>query len=336
MTVEATDKFHNAPFALQQLGVRKGVDLWTNAVMVAEAMNRGLDLQAGERQQLIISQGQRQFSWMDGASNLNSVLARRCARQKEVTSRLLRGRGVSAPENAVFAPGDLDRAYAWAAPVFPVVIKPVDANQGRGVHMDIHDRETFREAFLNVAENYGEVLVEVFAAGVEHRVLVVSGNVVAATRRVPANVVGDGRHTIAELVAIKNRDRGRVHKPLRIDEVVSKRLKMQGLDEHHVPSVDQQVVLRATSNLHTGGDAVDATEDLKPDEVELVERASHAIPGLRLAGFDVLLPRGGVESAATILEVNPSPMISMHHFPQIGTPRDVAGKILDSMFPPRR
>ncbi|RJN31066.1 hypothetical protein D3250_09340 [Nesterenkonia natronophila] len=100
-----------------------------------------------------------------------------------------------------------------------------------------------------------------------------------------------------------------------------------------MPADGQKVYLRKTSNLHTGGDAVDATDELSPDEREFVVRAARAIPGLRVAGIDVLLPRRETDEAPAILEVNPFPMISMHHFPAAGRPRDVAGPIVRAMFP---
>lgn len=240
----------------------------------------------------------------------------------------------------MFGPDDTRRAWAWAKPLRPVVVKPHNQNQGQGVHVGLTDRRAFSRAFDEVARAYGSVLVEQFATGTEHRVLVVDGRVVAATLRVPANVEGDGRSTVEQLVEQKNAERkterGRVHKPLQLDGLAVAQLRRQKLHPGSVPGDGQRVYLRATSNIHTGGDAHDATDDLAPDEVALVERAAAAIPGLGLGGFDVLLPRQPGETDISILEVNPSPMVSMHHFPWVGQPRDAAGAILDTMFPATR
>ena len=312
--------------------IKMGVEKWTNITLFAEAYQRGYSVEADARGRLRVSSGKRQYSWIDGATSWNTVLAKRCTRLKEVTSRLLRSKGIHAPENAVFNPADVERALRWAEPIFPVVVKPSNANQGKGVHVGVRDADAFRRAFTVVGEGWGDVLVEEFSGGVEHRVLVVNGRVVAATRRVPAFVLGDGESNIEELAVAKSVNRGKIHKPLKIDNMVEKYLAERGLSLATVPAVGEEVALRRTSNLHTGGDAVDATDELTSQEREFVETASKAIPGLRLGGWDVLLPRHGDGDQPTVLEVNPSPMISMHHFPAVGESRDAAGAILDSMF----
>lgn len=324
------EELHAAREEMTRQGIRKRLELWTDVSIVAGALKRGIEVRPSPKRYIVLRHGGRTFRWPEG---LNTPLARRASQLKEVTSRLLRSRGLAAPENAVFGPEDGERAYAWAAPIFPVVIKPFDANMGRGVHVDIKDEESFREAFAKVATGFGHVLVEQFAAGIEHRVLLVNYKVVAATRRVPANVVGNGQQSIAELAAAKSQDLGRIHKPIVLDDMVQKYLARQGRSLTTVPAEGERVYLRGTSNLHTGGDAVDATEELTEAEMEFAEKASRAFPGLRLAGLDLLLPRDGQGEQPTVLEINPKPMISMHHFPREGTPRDAAGAILDVVFP---
>lgn len=156
----------------------------------------------------------------------------------------------------------------------------------------------------------------------------------AATRRRPASVLGDGRASIRDLVASKNRDRGPIHKPLVIDAVSREYLNRRGFGPDSVPQVGERVYLRSTSNLHTGGDAVDATDEVRDEERELVERAARALPGLKIVGFDVLLPRDdGDVHEPSVLEINASPMVSMHHFPWSGQSRDAARHVVDSLFP---
>lgn len=309
----------------------------TNAVMVQHALERGIPVSADAKGRVRLRQDGLSWLFHNGWTNLNVPLAVRCARQKEVASRLLLARGVPAVENAYFGPGDLKRAWAWAEPVLPVVVKPSDKSHGLGVHVEITDRDRFEAAFTSVCEEFGGTLVEIFVRGVEHRVTTVDGEVVAAARRVPAHVVGNGQETIAELVATKNRSRGPrqspIHKRLQMDDLATAELGKQGLTADSVPTDGRQVFLRATSNISTGGDAVDATDELLREEADVVRRAATAIPGVRLAGFDVMLPRAAQHEEIRIVEVNLAPMISMHHYPWVGRPRNVAVRVLEAMFP---
>lgn len=320
----------HAKKVMRERGIRGG---WGNALIVHAALDRALIVAGTPGGRVKISNGAgKSFYWRNGASNINHRLTRKIVPQKEATSRVLRAAGVSAGNNVVFGADELERAWAWAQFGLPVVVKPYNASQGRGVHVGIATYEEFGAAFESVASNFGDVLVEELISGVEHRVLIVDNALIAATRRIPANVTGDGSSTVTDLIDQKNKERGVVHKNISVDATVESVLRESGLTLDSKPLEGQLVFLRKTSNLHTGGDAVDATDELSYEEKRFVEGAAHAIPGLRVAGFDVLLPRPGQEGAPTILEVNPSPMISMHHFPADGRPRDVAGAVVDAMF----
>lgn len=321
---------------LRQRGIHTGL---TNALLADRAMARGIELLPDEQRRLTIRVRGR-VQWFNGSkSNLNGLLAKRCALHKDITSRLLRSSGLNAPENAVFAASQVHRAWAWAEPITPVVVKPNTGGSGALVHLNITDAAEFARAFEAVERAGEQVLVEQFVRGVEHRVLMVYGKVAAAARRVPANVIGDGRSSVVKLIEAKNRARVKSRNPthfeLVIDEITTLELARQQLELDSVPADGQQIWLRSTSNVHSGGDGVDATDELRPEEIALAERAIRAIPGLRLAGLDMLLPRDGVGSTPCVLEVNSSPMISGHHFPWVGQERDVAGMLLDAMLPPR-
>lgn len=320
----------HAKRVMLERGIRAG---WGNALIVHSALERGLLVAGTPRGRVRISNGKgRSFYWRNGASNINHRLARQIVPQKEATSRILRAAGSSAGNNVVFGAAELERAWAWAQFGLPVVVKPFNASQGRGVHVGIETYEDFLAAFASVASGFGDVLVEELIPGVEHRALVVDNALIAATRRLPANVTGGGSLTVSDLIEEKNRRRGLIHKKILVDATVESVLGESGLTLNSIPQEGQRVLLRKTSNLHTGGDAIDATDELSGEEVQLIENAARAIPGLRVAGFDVLLPRSTHEGIPTILEVNPSPMISMHHFPAAGRPRDVAGAVIDAMF----
>lgn len=308
---------------------------YTNAVVVAEALERGVTVTHSKKkaQRVVLSFEGKRFTWSGGGTNLNLPSARRLVSYKEVTSRLLLNRDINAPENAVFAPEDAERAWAWGEKLLPLVIKPKDENQGTDVIVGVQTHDEFVEAFHRVAANRSSLLVEEFHTGVEHRCLTVDNKLVAVTRRRPASVLGNGQSTIETLIDSKNERRRNIHKKLTLDAEAIQYLARHGLTPSSVPSKGERVYLLGASNIHRGGDAIDATDELTPDEVAQVEKAAAQFPGLRLGALDVLLPREGATGPLSILEVNANPMISMHHLPWRGQPRNAAGAILDAMFP---
>lgn len=318
---------------LKRRNIKAGL---TSTLIADRALARGIEVAPDAQRRLTLQVGGKYF-WFDGSlSNINNLLARRCVRYKDVTSRLLQNYGINAASNTTFAPDQLHLAWAWAEEQLPVVVKPPNDGMGDSVHVNISSYEDFRCAFTAVADTAGSVLVERFIEGVEHRVLLIYGKVVAAAKRIPAHVVGDGRSTIAELVEQKNRLRTEsqnpVHFQIPIDDVVIKHLGGQGLRMDSVPAADARVWLRPNSNVHSGGDGVDATDDLRPEEVEMAEMTAKAIPGLKIAGLDMLLPRDGQGTDPYVLEINGTPMITGHHYPWYGQSRDVAGALVDAMY----
>lgn len=326
-------RYDEAARHLIEVGV--GPTNFTNIVVAAEALERGITVRksTSSRRMVLEHQG-RMRTWSGGSTNHNSDLVKKIASYKDVASRLFRDLKISAPENAVFAVTEVERACAWAAPFTRSVIKPHNGRQGQNVHAGLQTEAEFHAAFEKVAAKSSQVLVEEFYTGVEHRCLVVEGRLVAATRRRPASVLGDGVSSIAQLVTAKNRDRGPIHKDLVLDGDSREYLARHSLAPDSIPTAGERIYLRSTSNLHTGGDAVDATDELRAPEQELVECAARALPGLKIVGFDVLLPRGEADlHEPSILEINASPMVSMHHFPWSGQPRDAARHVVDSLFP---
>lgn len=308
---------------------------WTNAVLVAEALRHGIDVTASTRnkQRVVLRHDGTTHSWGNGVTSLNPLSARRIVSYKEVTSRLLLNRSISAPVNAVFPSTDAARAWAWGEALSPLVIKPHNGNQGTDVFVGITEREAFLETFDHVGRDRDSVLVEQFHSGVEHRCIVVDHRLVAVTRRRPASVLGDGRSTVRQLVDAKNADRGLMHKQLPLDREALAYLERHGHGPDAVPEDGERVYISGASNIHRGGDAIDATDELTPAEVELAQEAAKQIPGMRLAALDLLLPRREGDGEPLVLEVNANPMISMHHLPWEGSPRNVAGAILAAMFP---
>ncbi|MDH3588758.1 MAG: cyanophycin synthetase, partial [Gammaproteobacteria bacterium] len=262
------------------------------------------------------------------------------ASDKEETNRILHDLGLPVPvQRIVRSSSDAKRAARRIG--YPVVIKPLSANHGRGVSTNLTDADQVEVAFTKAKEHHRSVIVESFINGFDHRLLVVNGSLVAAAKRVPGHVVGDGKNTIEHLVNETNLDprRGVGHEKvltrLELDHQAERLLARQGYDRTTVPAKDEIVYLRTTANLSTGGTAIDVTDVIHPDNREMAERAIRGI-GLDIGGVDFLtddISQSYHETGGAICEVNAGPGFRMHVAPSEGTPRDVAGPVIDMLFP---
>jgi cyanophycin synthetase len=225
---------------------------------------------------------------------------------------------------------------------FPIVIKPLNGNHGRGITIDIRSIKESIDAFDMAQEVSEEVIIERFHTGRDHRILVINGKFVAVAERVPANVTGDGVSSISQLIEITNQDprRGDGHDNvltrIEIDRTSMDILARQGFTLESVPPNGQVCYLKATANLSTGGVSVDRTDEIHPENIWLAERVARII-GLDIAGIDMVtedisLPVRQVDGA--IVEVNAAPGFRMHTAPSIGTPRNVAAPVINMLFPP--
>ena len=262
------------------------------------------------------------------------------ASDKEETNKLLADLGLPvARQGLVYSERSAVRTAKRIG--FPVVIKPLNANHGRGVSINLKTDEDVQTAFENARLHSRAVIVESFLSGFDHRLLVVNGTLVAASKRVPGHVVGDGKHSIEELIEIVNQDprRGIGHEKvltkLELDYQANRLLELKGFTKEDVPDEGKVVYLRSTGNLSTGGTAVDVTDLLHPDNRSMAERAARAI-GLDVCGVDFLTDDISVSykvGGGGICEVNAAPGFRMHVAPSEGTPRDVAGPVMDMLFP---
>ena len=304
-------------------------------LLVEEAIKRGVKIEILPDGDFTMSHPSKSYTIHDGivTHSYNTELARITMDMKEVTSRLLKSNGFNAPENTVFPKTDIDRAWRWAEPILPVVLKPYDGKMGELVFVNIDTYDEFKACFEKIAAENDEVLVEKFLEGKEFRFTFVNGEIVGIVNRVPANVVGDGEHNIKELIELKNEERKRVanpiHKLLEMDEETERVLKKHDYTYESVPAKDTIVNLRDNSNISTGGDAIDVTAEISVDTIEYIRQAMLSIPGVKAAGVDVLINGDDV----SIIEVNLDPMITLHHFPWVGEEIDVASKVIDGMFP---
>ncbi|ABY93657.1 MAG: cyanophycin synthetase [Thermoanaerobacter sp.] len=273
-------------------------------------------------------------------SQNTSCIAVDIASDKILTKQILKDHGFPVPEGDVAY--NEEEAIAIAEEIgYPVAIKPYNGNQGKGVHLNITNREEVSIAYRN-AKSYSDlVIVEKHIQGKHYRVLVVGEKVVAVAEKIPAHVIGDGIHTIEELVEMENKNplRGKGHeKPLTkltIDTISKMTLKKQGFDLENIPKKGEKVFLRESANLSTGGIAIDKTDDIHPYNIEIAVRAAKAI-GLDIAGIDITMEdikKPLIKENGAIIEINASPGIRMHHYPSKGKPRNVAKAIVDMLFP---
>ncbi|MEM0963703.1 MAG: acetate--CoA ligase family protein, partial [Bacteroidota bacterium] len=265
------------------------------------------------------------------------------ASDKEDTRAVLESVGLPVPhQHLVYGPEDAVRVARRIG--YPVVTKPLNANHGRGVSIRLTEDDQVRKGFAHAKEkgNSRGVLVESFVSGFDHRMLVVNGDLVAVAKRVPGHVVGDGEHTITELVEIVNRDprRGVGHEKvltrLEFDAQAERLMEKAGVTPDTVLPEGETFYLRSTANLSTGGTAVDLTDVVHPDNRDMAVRAVKTV-GLDVGGVDFLtddVTQSWRDVGGAIVEVNAAPGFRMHVAPSEGTPRDVAGPVLDMLFPP--
>jgi cyanophycin synthetase len=262
------------------------------------------------------------------------------ASDKEETNKILGSLGLPVPrQELVQSEGAARRAARRIG--FPVVTKPYNGNHGRGISIRLTSDEEVVEGFLKAKEISRSVIVETYLEGDDHRLLVVNGELVAATKRTPGHVVGDGVHTIRELVEIVNQDprRGIGHEKvltrIELDAQAEMMMARVEVTADTVPEAGRIIYLRSTANLSTGGTATDVTDIIHPDNREMAVRAIKAI-GLDVGGVD-FLSTNIAESYKTIgggiCEVNAAPGFRMHVAPSEGKPRDVAGPVIDMLFP---
>lgn len=274
-----------------------------------------------------------------------SAIAVETAGDKEFTKVLLRQISIPVPRGEV-ALTEEDAVDALDHIGVPVVVKPLDGRQGKGVSLNISTPEQMKQAFAVAHEFSERVLIEELFVGKNYRVLVLNHRMVAASERFPAHVIGDGKNTIAELIEIENRNpmRGLGHeKPLtqiRIDEIMTAYLCKAGLSLTDVPPVGETVILRESINLSTGGTAKDVTDIVHPEVAEMCERAARVV-GMDICGIDLVtrdisapVERSGPgKEGGGIIELNAAPGLRMHLYPCEGKPRDVGDRIIEMIYP---
>lgn len=268
-----------------------------------------------------------------------AAIAVELAQDKEETKERLDLHGIPVPKGKVVY--TFKEALKAADEIGrPVVVKPVSGHQGLGVTLEVSTREEMKTAFDAAREYSPAVLIEETLSGLNYRVMVVGGRMVAASERVLPHVIGDGVNTIGDLIAHENRNplRGDGHeKPLtkiKVDAEVITHLQHAGMTLESVPVRGQRVTISNRSNLSTGATAQDVTDEVHPSIARLCERAARVI-GLDICGVDLVIPDIATPiTSGGVIEVNASPGLRMHHYPSVGKPRDVGEAVVDAIYPP--
>ncbi len=309
--------------------------------LVKAAEDRNIPwLRLNEQSLVQLGHGKYQQRIQATVTGKTSHIAVELASDKEETNKILGSLGLPVPrQELVQSEGAARRAARKIG--FPVVTKPYNGNHGRGISIKLGSDEEVVEGFLKAQAISRSVIVETYLEGDDHRLLVVNGELVAATRRTPGHVVGDGTHSIRELVEIVNQDprRGIGHEKvltrIELDAQADMMMARVEVTADTVPEAGRVIYLRSTANLSTGGTATDVTDIIHPDNREMAVRAIKAI-GLDVGGVD-FLSTNIAESYKTIgggiCEVNAAPGFRMHVAPSEGKSRDAAGPVIDMLFP---
>ena len=314
----------------------------STGAIVQAAVARGIPYRRLATNSLVqFGWGSRQRRIQAAETDSTSAISEAIAQDKELTKKLLQAAGVPVPLGQVVTSAEA----GWAAACeigLPVVVKPRDGNQGKGVTVNILTQEHFMAVYGAAAAISEEVLVERFIPGHDHRLLVVGKHLVAASRREPPHVVGDAVHTVRELVEQMNSDprRGEGHATsltkIRLDDIAMAWLAVQDYNADTIPAMGERVVLRNNANLSTGGTATDVTDDVHPEMAARAVEAAQMI-GLDICGVDVVcqtVHKPLEEQGGGVVEVNAAPGLRMHLMPSYGKGMPVGEAIISAMFAP--
>ena len=309
-----------------------------------EAMSRDIPwIRLNQYSLVQLGQGVHQKRIRATMTSATSAIAVDIASDKDLTTRLLGAAGLPVPKQESVR--SVEQAVNVAERIgYPVVVKPLDGNHGRGVCLDLQDADEVRAAFPIAQEQSrrGWVIVESYISGRDYRCLIIDGKLAAVAERVPAHVIGDGQTSIEQLIEDTNADprRGVGHEKvltrIKVDDAAISLLKEQGYELADVPPAGEMVKLTLTGNMSTGGISIDRTFEAHPENVEIAEEAARMV-GLDIAGIDFICPditEPVRETGGAICEVNAAPGFRMHTHPTIGEPQFISKPVVDMLFPP--
>ena len=335
---------YNLEYDIQQMReIRENTRLGpSTGSIVEEAIARDIPWIRLNKESLIqLGYGKNQVRFRATMTEKTSSIAVDIASNKDETKRLLQEQAIPVASGiTISSAAGVDEAIRKVG--FPLVFKPLDGNHGRGISINIKEREEAIAAYEHAAKISRKVIVEKFVTGYDFRVLVIDNKMVAAALRDPAHVMGDGHSTIQELIDLENTNpkRGYGHENvltlIGIDRDTLDLLDKKGYTLETVPTKGEKVFVKSTANLSTGGTSVDVTDHVHPQNVFICERISKII-GLDICGIDIMaqnLSEPLNDTGGVILEVNAAPGFRMHIAPSEGLPRNVAGHVIDMLYPP--
>lgn len=312
-----------------------------------EAWRRGLkvkyySIDNPENKMLIrysLSDGKNTYHFESSRGEKLSKQAFEICENKDETKKTLAEAGIPVPEGKRFKENSSEEEILEYAEQlgFPVVIKPISENAGKGVFSNLSSKQDVKNALKHVRHelNYTDIIVEKHIEGIEHRIFVVDGKVHGVVNRIPANIVGDGKNSIKQLINMKNKSKRKnpniASKLIKIDKEVIDSITDLGYTLDSIPPKGKRIFLRSKSNVSTGGDPIEVTDELSEELKELAVKATNAVPGLDVCGLDMIVDKEN--NTGVIIEINTKPMIGLHVFPVEGNPRDVVSPILDYYFP---
>ncbi len=310
--------------------------------IVEEAVKRGIPwIRLNKYSLCQLGYGANQKRIQATVTSETSNIAVEIACDKEDTKELLENAQVQVPKGEIIRQEtSLQETCDYVG--FPLVAKPINGNHGRGITVDINSYEDAVVAFKEAQKVSNAVIIEKYITGEDYRLLVINNKLVAAARRTPAHVIGDGKSSIQQLIDEVNNDprRGYGHEKvltaIKVNELTTKLIKAKGYELATVISDGEMLVLKDTANLSTGGTAEDVTDIVHPANVFMAERISKIID-LDICGIDVMttdISKPLDDTGGAVLEVNAGPGFRMHLAPTTGLPRNVAAPVIDKLFPP--
>ncbi len=309
--------------------------------IIAEAESRGIPwIRLNKYSLCQLGYGANQKRIQATVTSETSSIGVEIACDKEDTKFLLENAEVEVPKGEIIRrESSLESSCKYVG--YPLVVKPVNGNHGRGITVNIRNYEDALAAFHIAKKVSKAIIIEKFITGEDYRLLVINNVLVAAALRTPAHVIGDGRSTIQELINVVNSDprRGYGHEKeltqITVNELTETIIKDAGFTVDSVLKEGERLILKDTANLSTGGTAEDVTEIVHPANVAMVERISKIID-LDICGVDIMttdISKPLSETGGAVLEVNAGPGFRMHLAPASGLPRNVAAPVIDKLFP---
>ena len=309
--------------------------------IIEEAQSRGIPwIRLNKYSLCQLGYGANQKRIQATVTSETSSIGVEIACDKEDTKYLLEQAEIAVPRGDIIRrESSLEKACRYVG--YPLVLKPIDGNHGRGITVDINTYDEALDAFHAAKKVSSAVIVEKYIVGEDYRLLVINNILVAGAKRTPANVIGDGKSSIQELIDKVNSDprRGYGHEKvltqITVNDLTKSLIKAKGYELDTVIEKGEMLILKDTANLSTGGTAEDITDIVHPANVSMVERISKIID-LDICGVDIMttdITKPLSETGGAVLEVNAGPGFRMHLAPTQGLPRNVAAPVIDKLFP---